>query len=95
MNKLDIDLKTIDIIETQAQFSHEVVLISKIFNRTIQDLNLSGGPLAGNVMMAAGLDTIGHTYKFLKLHQHAFGLAHTVSGPCLQHNLLACLRSPA
>ena len=95
MNKLDIDLSTIDIIETQAQFSHEVVLMSQIFKRTIQDINLSGGPLAGNVMMAAGLDTIGHTYKFLKSHQYSFALAHAVSGPCLQHNLLACLRSPA
>ena len=95
MNKLDIDLNTIDISETQAQFSHEVVLMSSIFNRTVQGLNLSGGPLAGNVMMAAGLDTIGHTYKFLKSHQHATALAHAVSGPCLQHNLLACLRNSA
>jgi hypothetical protein len=45
--------------------------------------------------MAAGLDSIGHAYKFLRSRQHASALAHAVSGPCLQHNLLACLRSPA
>ncbi|MEK9649758.1 MAG: lipid-transfer protein [Gammaproteobacteria bacterium] len=93
IKKLSLDIQKIDFIETHTQFSHEVVLMAKILNRPIPQINLSGGPLAGNVMMAAGLDAIGHAYKILRDKNSVSALAHASSGPCLQHNLLACLRS--
>ena len=85
-------MSSVDVIESHAQFSHEVVLLAQIFNRSIEELNPSGGPLVGNVMMAAGLDAIGHTFKKLQNHSAKTGLAHAASGPCLQQNLLAYLR---
>lgn len=92
LEKFKIDLSSIDVIESHTQFSHEVVLLSKIFNCSIEEINPSGGPLVGNVMMAAGLDAIGHTFEKLQNHSAKTGLAHAASGPCLQQNLLAYLR---
>ena len=55
------------------------------------DVNPSGGALAANPIMAAGLIRIGEAAA--RIHRGAShrALAHATSGPCLQQNLVAVL----
>jgi acetyl-CoA acetyltransferase len=54
-------------------------------------VNPSGGALAANPVMAAGLVRIGEAAA--RIHRGASSrvLAHATSGPCLQQNLVAVL----
>ena len=56
-------------------------------------VNLSGGALAGNTMMAAGLDRIGYVAAQIMDGKADRGVAHATSGPCLQQNLVAVLEA--
>ena len=85
----------VEVAELQAAFTHEEILL-----RTALGLgddvavNRSGGALASNPIMAAGLARIGYAAD------HVFGggkraLAHSTSGPCLQQNLVCILEGDA
>jgi acetyl-CoA acetyltransferase len=88
---LDTDF---DVIELHAPFSHQELILRNALNITQHEkVNLSGGSLSGNTMMAAGLDRIGHVAKQIMGGHAQNGLAHATSGPCLQHNLLATLEA--
>lgn len=91
MKSLDIENTPFDIAEIHTQFSHEYPFLRKLLNLENVPINLSGGPLVGNVMMAAGLDAIGKVYEQLSTNSYKRGLAHATSGPCLQHNMLVSL----
>ena len=86
--KLNLANLSIDIAELHSQYSHEIVFLKKLLGLDNTNVNASGGPLSGNVMMAAGLDCIGKTYEYLKSKDVTNGLAHATSGPCLQQNML-------
>jgi acetyl-CoA acetyltransferase len=81
----------VEIAELQAAFTHEEVLLSRALGLGADTkVNLSGGALASNPIMATGLVRIGHAAN------HIFGggnraLAHSTSGPCLQQNLVCIL----
>ena len=82
----------VDIAELHAPFSHQEIMLRRALGLdTNVDINPSGGALAGNTMMAAGLDRIGHVAQRIIAGEAERGVAHATSGPCLQQNLVAVL----
>ncbi|GHB01099.1 thiolase domain-containing protein [Streptomyces chryseus] len=82
----------VDTAELHAPFtSQEVVLRKALRLGDDVDVNPSGGALAANPVMAAGLIRIGEAAA--RIHRGASdrALAHATSGPCLQQNLVAVL----
>ena len=55
------------------------------------DVNPSGGALAANPMMAAGLIRIGEAAQRIQRGEAGRAVAHATSGPCLQQNLVCVL----
>ncbi len=84
---------TIDIAELHAQFSHEELLLAEALgiDGSTTSINPSGGPLASNVLMAAGLNRMGEVANAISNGAANRGLAHITSGPCLQHNMVCVL----
>jgi acetyl-CoA acetyltransferase len=54
-------------------------------------VNPSGGALAANPMMVAGLTRIGEAAQAILDGRAGRAVAHATSGPCLQHNLVCVL----
>jgi acetyl-CoA acetyltransferase len=83
----------VDIAELHAPFSHqELILIDALgLDETRTRINPSGGALASNPVMAAGLIRIGEAAARLEPGQRA--VAHATSGPCLQQNLVCVLEA--
>ena len=54
-------------------------------------INPSGGALAGNPMMAAGLSRIGEAARRIWDGSADRAVAHATSGPCLQQNLVCVM----
>ena len=59
------------------------------------NVNPSGGALAANPMMVAGLTRIGEVAQRIMDGEATRGLAHATSGPCLQQNLVTVLEGEA
>ncbi|MFJ9823146.1 thiolase domain-containing protein [Streptomyces sp. NPDC101160] len=84
--------RPIDTAELHAPFtSQEVVLRKALGLGDDVRVNPSGGALAANPVMAAGLIRLGEAAA--RIHRGASdrALAHATSGPCLQQNLVAVL----
>ncbi|MFF9912545.1 thiolase domain-containing protein [Streptomyces sp. NPDC013457] len=84
--------RPVDTAELHAPFtSQEVVLRRALDLDESVRVNPSGGALAANPMMAAGLIRLGEAAA--RIHRGASdrALAHATSGPCLQQNLVAVL----
>ncbi|MFI2211363.1 thiolase domain-containing protein [Streptomyces sp. NPDC020141] len=84
--------RPLDTAELHAPFaSQEVVLRRALTLDSRVRVNPSGGALADNPMMAAGLVRLGEAAA--RIHRGASdrALAHATSGPCLQQNLVAVL----
>ena len=83
---------SVDVAELHAPFSHqELILRDALQLDASVDVNPSGGALAGNVVMAAGLDRIGEAATRIIDGSAGRAVAHATSGPCLQQNLVAVL----
>jgi acetyl-CoA acetyltransferase len=54
-------------------------------------VNPSGGALAANPMMSAGLIRIGESARAIWAGEADRAVAHATSGPCLQQNLVCVL----
>ena len=54
-------------------------------------INPSGGALASNPVMSAGLVRIGEVARRITNGDANRGIAHATSGPCLQQNLVVVL----
>ncbi|MQY37560.1 hypothetical protein SRB17_55640 [Streptomyces sp. RB17] len=84
--------RPVDTAELHAPFSSQEVILRRAL-RLGDDVgvNPSGGALAANPVMAAGLIRIGEAAA--RIHRGASdrALAHATSGPCLQQNLVAVL----
>ena len=83
-----------DVAELHAQFSHEELILAEALglNGDTRAINPSGGPLAANPVMSAGLIRIGEVAQ--RHHRRATrgrGVAHATSGPCLQQNMVVVL----
>ncbi|BBC97833.1 thiolase domain-containing protein [Streptomyces griseofuscus] len=84
--------RPVDTAELHAPFSSQEVVLRKALRLGEEVVvNPSGGALAANPVMAAGLIRIGEAAA--RIHRGACdrALAHATSGPCLQQNLVAVL----
>ncbi|MFF5428936.1 thiolase domain-containing protein [Streptomyces griseofuscus] len=84
--------RPVDTAELHAPFSSQEVVLRKALRLGEEVVvNPSGGALAANPVMAAGLIRIGEAAA--RIHGGACdrALAHATSGPCLQQNLVAVL----
>ena len=86
----------IDIAELHAPFSHqEIILREALGLGSSVDVNPSGGALAANPMMVAGLARLGEAATRISAGQANRAVAHATSGPALQHNLVCVLEGEA
>ncbi|MEU6084849.1 thiolase domain-containing protein [Streptomyces sp. NPDC047108] len=84
--------RPVDTAELHAPFtSQEVVLRKALRLGPHVDVNPSGGALATNPVMAAGLIRLGEAAARIHRGSSDRALAHATSGPCLQQNLVAVL----
>jgi acetyl-CoA acetyltransferase len=82
----------IDVAELHAPFTHqELILRDAIGLGSDVAINPSGGALAANPMMTAGLIRIGEVADRIASGDARRGVAHATSGPCLQQNLVCVL----
>jgi len=83
---------SVDVVELHAPFSsQELILRDAIGVAEGASINPSGGALAANPMMSAGLIRIGEVATRISAGEADRGVAHATSGPCLQQNLVAVL----
>lgn len=84
--------RPVDTAELHAPFSsQEVVLRAALKLDDRVRVNPSGGALAANPVMAAGLIRLGEAAVRIHRGESDRALAHATSGPCLQQNLVAVL----
>ncbi|WP_326585238.1 thiolase domain-containing protein [Streptomyces sp. NBC_00481] len=84
--------RPVDTAELHAPFSSQEVILREVLG--LDDgvrVNPSGGALAANPIMAAGLIRIGEAAARIHRGESDRALAHATSGPCLQQNLVAVL----
>ncbi|MEU2158022.1 thiolase domain-containing protein [Streptomyces sp. NPDC019396] len=82
----------VDTAELHAPFtSQEVVLRKALDLDDSARVNPSGGALAANPIMAAGLVRIGEAAAAIHRGESGRAIGHATSGPCLQQNLVAVL----
>jgi len=90
--KADIHGGPIDIAELHAPFSHqELVLREALGLGDAVTINASGGALAANAILVAGLARIGEASRQIWAGEGRRAIAHATSGPCLQQNLVCVL----
>jgi acetyl-CoA acetyltransferase len=82
-----------DIAELHAPFSsQELILIEALgLDETRTSINPSGGALAANAVMVAGLQRFGEAFNRINKGDARNAVVHATSGPCLQQNLVAVL----
>ncbi|MEU8759004.1 thiolase domain-containing protein [Streptomyces sp. NPDC048659] len=82
----------LDTAELHAPFTSQEVVLRKALGLGDETrVNPSGGALAANPVMAAGLIRIGEAAARIHRGASRRALAHATSGPCLQQNLVAVL----
>ena len=82
----------VDVAELHAPFSpQELILREALGLGDHGNVNPSGGPLAANPVMVAGLTRIGEVAQRIMDGTATRGVAHATSGPCLQQNLVCVL----
>jgi acetyl-CoA acetyltransferase len=85
---------TVDVAELHAPFSHqELILRDALHLDNNVDINPSGGALAANPLMAAGLIRIGEAARRIMDGSAKRAVAHATSGPCLQQNLVCVMEA--
>lgn len=86
--------RDVELAELHAPFSHqEPILRDALSLGDDVDINPSGGALAANVVMAAGLTRIGEAATRVMDGRASRALGHATSGPCLQQNLVCVLEA--
>ena len=82
----------IDIAELHAPFTHQELIVTEALGLGDDvTVNPSGGPLAANPLMAAGLIRIGEAAERISKGEANRAVATATSGPCLQQNLVCVL----
>jgi acetyl-CoA acetyltransferase len=86
----------VDVAEIHAPFaSQEVIVAEALGLGGDTTINPSGGPLAANGVMSAGLIRIGEAAEAIATGRARRAVAHATSGPCLQQNLVCVLEGEA
>jgi len=84
----------VDLAELHAPFTHQEIIIRQALGLGPNVVvNPSGGPLAANPVMVAGLARIGEAASRLQSGEAKRAIAHATSGPCLQQNLVCVLEA--
>jgi acetyl-CoA acetyltransferase len=82
----------VDVAELHTCFTHhEAILRNELGLADDVLVNPSGGPLAANPMMAAGMIRIGEVANRIFDGTANRGVAHATGGHLMQHNLVAVL----
>ena len=82
----------VDLAEIHAPFAHQEIIVREALGLDQSvPINPSGGPLASNPLMSAGLIRIGEAAERVRSGQAQRAVAHATSGPCLQQNLVCVL----
>jgi acetyl-CoA acetyltransferase len=90
--KAGVGKAPVDVAELHAPFTHqELILREAIGLSDAVDVNPSGGALAGNPVMVAGLERFVEAARRIFDKSAGRTVAHATSGPCLQQNLVAVL----
>jgi len=82
----------VDVAELHAPFTHQELILRdalRLDDRVA--VNPSGGALAANPVMVAGLIRIGEAARRIMEGDARRAVAHATSGPCLQQNLVCVL----
>lgn len=85
-----------DVAELHAPFTHQELIVREALGLAEPNgtrINPSGGALAANAIMAAGLVRFGEAAR--RIHDGSAGrvVAHATSGPCLQQNLVCVMEA--
>lgn len=84
----------VDFAEVHAPFAHQELIVREALGLGPEvPLNPSGGALAANAMMVAGMLRLGEAATRLLEGSAERVVAHATSGPCLQQNLVAVLEA--
>ena len=86
----------VDVAELHAPFAHQELILREALR--LGDgvaVNPSGGALAANALMVAGLLRIGEAAARIMDGSAQRAIAHATSGPCLQQNLVCSLAAEA
>ncbi|HMK62790.1 MAG TPA: thiolase domain-containing protein [Acidimicrobiales bacterium] len=87
-----VGAKEVDVAELHAPYAHQELILAEALGLGEGVLiNPSGGALAANPMMSAGLIRIGESARAIWSGQADRAVAHATSGPCLQQNLVCVL----
>lgn len=90
--KAGVKRAAVDFAEVHAPFSHQELIVKEALGLEASvRMNPSGGALAANPMMVAGLSRIGEAASRLSRGEGRRAVAHATSGPCLQQNLVCVL----
>ncbi len=82
----------VDIAELHAPFTHQELILREAMGLNGEvTINPSGGALAGNPVMVAGLERFVEAARRIHKREADRAVAHATSGPCLQQNLVAVL----
>jgi acetyl-CoA acetyltransferase len=82
----------VDVAELHAPFSPQELIVRDALSLGDHgNVNPSGGALAANPVMAAGLIRIAEVAQRIIDGEAGRGVAHATSGPCLQQNLVCVL----
>ena len=92
--KASVSLGDVDVAELHAPFTHQELILKDALG--LDDgvaINPSGGALAANPVMVAGLIRIGEAARHIMDGSAKRAVAHATSGPCLQQNLVCVLEA--
>ncbi len=90
--KAGVSSAAVDVAEIHAPFSHQEVIVADALGLSDgTDINPSGGALASNPLMTAGLVRIGEVASRVWDGRVDRGVAHATSGAALQQNLVCVL----
>jgi acetyl-CoA acetyltransferase len=82
----------VEVAELHAPFTHQELILRDALELGPQvTVNPSGGALAANAMMVAGLTRIGEAASRIMDGNAKRTLGHATSGPCLQQNLVCVM----
>ena len=90
----------VDVAELHTPFAHQEIIVKDALGLGGAPgqsadggvrINASGGPLAANPIMSAGLIRIGEAAARIASGEANRAVAHATSGPCLQQNLVCVL----
>jgi acetyl-CoA acetyltransferase len=82
----------VDVAEIHAPYAHQEIIVKDALGLDDSvSINPSGGTLAANPLMSAGLIRIGEAAARISSGGARRAVAHATSGPCLQQNLVCML----